>query len=284
MDVHLRDLRYAVAVAQELSVTAAAARLFVAQPTVSRQLRALERELGFDLFVRHRGGVSPTPSGEALIAAARVILADWETAVQRAAAAAGPGVLRVGLQTAVGRGIIGDLTGVLDPARWQIAVRVVPWDDPTAGLAGKTSDIAIVWHPAPDGVVVVRTLRSEPRCVIAPAGNPLAARTSVTFADIADQPVIALPARAGRVRDYWIAADRRTAPATIAAETVTADETFEAVSAGLGIAIIAEGNAELYRRADVAVIPVTDLAPARLLLCTARKPTAAAAAFLTSAG
>lgn len=283
MDVHLRDLRYAVAVADELTVTAAAERLYVAQPTVSRQLRVLERHLGFDLFVRHPGGVSLTPGGEVLIESARALLADWEMAVQQAAKASAPGVLRVGLQTAVGRGIIGDLTRGLDPSRWSVSVRVVSWDDPTAGLATNTSDIAILWHPAPPDAVPCLTLREEPRCVILRTDHPLAGRDAVTFADIESEPVIALPARAGEVRDYWIAAERRTRPASIAAAATTADETFEAVSAGIGLAIIAQGNADLYRRDDVAVVSVTDLEPARLLLCRASTPTAAAEAAISAA-
>lgn len=276
MDVHLRDLRYAVAVADETTVTAAAEKLYVAQPTVSRQLRALERHLGFDIFTRHSGGVELTPSGEILIASARAILADWSTAVQEAAAAAASSVLRVGLQTAVGRGIVGELTRGLDPTHWQVSVRVVPWEDPTAGLSTNSTDIAILWHPTAPDVVPIRTLRQEPRCVIIHAQHPLATKANLTFPEIDDLPVIALPAQAGAVRDYWLAADRRSRPVTVASEASSADEVFEAVSAGIGIAIIAQGNADLYQRPGVAVIPVTDLEPARLLLCTATKPTQAA--------
>lgn len=261
-------------------MTAAAERLYVAQPTVSRQLRALERQLGFDIFTRHSSGVTLTPSGEILIASARAILADWSTAVQDAAAATSASVLRIGLQTAVGRGIVGDLTRGLDPARWQVSVRVVPWEDPTAGLSTNSTDVAVLWHPTVPDVAPVRTLRQEPRCVIINAEHPLASRSAVEFSTIENLPIVALPAQVPQLRDYWIAAEQRSRPATIASEASSADEVVEAVSAGIGIALIARGNADLYQRPSVAVLPVVDLEPARLLLCPAVKPTPAATNLL----
>lgn len=282
MDIHLRDLRYAVAVADELNVTAAAQRLYIAQPTVSKQVRALERQVGFEIFVRRPGGVSLTPAGEVLIARARILLADWSDGLRAAQAAAAPGVLRIGLQTAVGRGVVAELTEVLDPERWQISVRLVPWTDPTAGLVDGATDLGLLWEPVPDGVTTLRVLREEPRSVIVGANHRLAGRVVVDFAEIADDPVIALPATAGVVRDYWLAADRRSVAARIAAEAENADETFEAVNAGLGIAIIAQGNGELYRRSEVAAIPIRDLEPARLVLCTATRVSGNAEAYLAA--
>jgi DNA-binding transcriptional LysR family regulator len=63
MDVHLRDLRALVAVADEQSVTRAAERLFVAQPALSKQLRALERQVGVALLERLPRGVALTEAG-----------------------------------------------------------------------------------------------------------------------------------------------------------------------------------------------------------------------------
>ena len=77
MDVHVRDLRYFVAVAEELHFTRAAEQLFISQPALSKQIRALERALGVDLFKREGRRVSLTPAGVALLPCAREVLAAW---------------------------------------------------------------------------------------------------------------------------------------------------------------------------------------------------------------
>src|SRR5256885_4904307 len=95
--VHLRYLRYFVAVGETRNLSRAAAQLHMAQPALSRQIRVLERELGVDLLERHPKGVTPTPAGEALIHGAPRILANTAIALERAEATAagrrGPGVV-----------------------------------------------------------------------------------------------------------------------------------------------------------------------------------------------
>jgi DNA-binding transcriptional LysR family regulator len=104
MDAHLRDLRYFVAVAEELSFTRAAARLFIAQPTLSRQIRLLEASLRARLFERDHRTVRLTRAGEILLPQARLLLGQWDE-VQGAlaeAAAAADMTLRVGFHTRTG--------------------------------------------------------------------------------------------------------------------------------------------------------------------------------------
>lgn len=78
--VQLHQLRYFATVAETRHFTRAAELLHVAQPSLSQQIRALERELGADLFHRARGNIALTDAGEALLPLARQILADAETA------------------------------------------------------------------------------------------------------------------------------------------------------------------------------------------------------------
>ena len=266
MDVHLRDLRYAVAVAEDLSVTRAAERLYVSQPAVSKQIRALERQLGFALFVRRPDGLSLTPQGERVVEDARRLLAEWETAFTAARRIQGRCTITVGMQTAVGRGIARDLRARLDPECWQLVLRVVSWSDPSAGLLDRTSDAALLWHPVDLPGTRSMVLREEPRCVALPDDHRLAGRTEIAFGEVRDERWIALPAAAGPVRDYWLAAEERTQPAIVALEATSADEVFEAVSGGAGLSLVAEGNGSIYTRPGIAVVPVTDLSPARLLL------------------
>jgi DNA-binding transcriptional LysR family regulator len=86
--MELRHLRYFVMVAEELHFTRAAARLNMQQPPLSQQVRALEQELGFELFKRHPKGVDLTAGGVVFLEEARAILARVEQGSRKAARAA----------------------------------------------------------------------------------------------------------------------------------------------------------------------------------------------------
>ena len=214
MDVHVRDLRYFVAVAEELHFTRAAERLFVSQPALSKQIRALEEQLRVELFVRDRRNVSLTPAGEALLPAARELIAVWDAAQQAVAdaAAAAAAVLRIGFSTSVGRGLLPRIQQHFARVRpnWRLQLRQVDWDDPTGGLRDGTSDLAIVWLPVPAADRFSQlVLVEEPRHVALRAEHPLAGRREIEFAALLDEPFLALPEDAGSPRDYLA---RRRAP------------------------------------------------------------------------
>ncbi|MER7517190.1 LysR substrate-binding domain-containing protein [Streptomyces sp. NPDC126499] len=273
IDVHGRDLRYFLAVAEELHFTRAAERLYVSQPGLSKQIRALERQLGAPLFDRDRHGVRLTPVGTALVPHARAVLAAWAEAegAVRAARAAEDATLVIGMSTSPGRG------GLLPAIRSRfterhpgvrLRLRQFGWEDPTAGLAGGDSDLAFVWLPlvGPDRYrwVVVAT---EPRLIALPEAHPLAGRDRIAFAELLDEPFLALPATAPELRDHWLALDARDGrPARIGAEIASADETYEALVDGLGICLVATGNAPLLTRGGVVTRPVDGVTPSRLAL------------------
>jgi DNA-binding transcriptional LysR family regulator len=276
MDVHLRNLRYFAAVAEDLHFSRAAERLHVSQPALSKQVRQLERELGFALFRRNRRGVGLTAAGEALLPTVKELLARWEeglgAAVERATEESK--LLRVGFQTSVGGGLYQDIAarfGTLRPD-WRLALRLHSWSDVTGGLADGTADVAFVWLPTgADETIETRPLRSERRFVALPAGHRLARRKAVQMIELVDEPFVALPTDAGPLRDFWLAVDSRGGrPPVIGAEASTPDETFEAVASGHGIVLLAEGNASVYVRPGLAYRPVLDLEPCRLAIAWRR--------------
>lgn len=273
MDAHSRDLRYFVAVAEELHFTRAAERLFISQPALSKQIRLLERTLGAELFVRDRRAVRLTEAGQALLPHARRMLEVWDAAQAALAEveAAHNARLVIGMSTSPGRG------GMLPAIRSrfaaafpqaQLELRQVSWQDPTAGLAEAACDVAFIWLPVPEP----RRFRwlvmaTEPRHVAFPARHRLADRESVTMSQLLDEPFLALPESAGPLRDYWLALDERDGrPVRIGAVIHNPDETYEALVDGRGVCLVAAGNVPLLARGDVVTRPVTDVAPSRLVL------------------
>ncbi|MER5596123.1 LysR family transcriptional regulator [Streptomyces sp. NPDC002265] len=282
MDVHGRDLRYFVTVAEELNFTRAAERLFVSQPALSKQIRMLEKQLGAGLFSRDRRSVRLTATGEALLPHARELLIAWqaaEAAVEDAKAAERH-TLVIGMSTSPGRGLLPALRTRLVSLYPDVrpVLRQVNWADPSAGLADGSSDVAFVWLPLPDGeryryAIVAR----EPRVVALPYGHPLAARAAadhegaVDFADLLDEPFLALPPEAGPLRDYWLALDSRGDRAPrLGGVVASAEETHEAVANGQGVALLAAGNASLVVRDEVIAVPVRGISPSRLAVAARR--------------
>lgn len=269
----MRDLRYFVAVAEELHFTRAAERLFISQPALSKQIRLLEEQLRVQLFTRNRRTVALTAPGEALLAPAREMIAAWDTAqrlVADAAAAAGA-VLRIGFQTSIGRGLLPRVNAEFAQLRpiWQLQLRQIDWSDPTGGLADRTSDLAILWLPVPtaDDKFSVLVLAEEPRHVALPTNHPLADQPEIDFDDLLDEPFLALPADAGQLRDYWLAIEHRNGhPVRIGAVVANAEETFEAVIAGLGVVLLSAGNAQIYQREGITTCPVRGISPSQLAL------------------
>lgn len=272
-DVHGRDLRYFVAVAEELHFTRAAEKLYVSQPALSKQIRALERQLGAPLFDRDRHGVRLTPVGTALLPHARAVLAAWTEADEavRRARAAEEATLVVGMSTSPGRGgLLPAIRSRFTEAHPEIRLKLrqVGWEDPTAGLADGTSDVAFVWLPLADAGryrwVVVAT---EARLVALPESHPLAGRERVGFAELLDEPFLALPATTPDLRDHWLALEARDGrPPVIGGEIASTDETYEALVDGLGICLVAAGNAPLLTRGGVVVRPVDGVSPSRFAL------------------
>ena len=268
MDVHLRDLRYFTAVAEELHFRKAAERLFVSQPVLSRQIARLEQDLKARLFIRDRRSVQLTSAGEALLHHTRHLLENWDAATKEVTTLARKeqSVLVIGLQTGVGRGMLHTLTQALNAIQWRPELHQVAWNDATAGVEAGDCDAGFAWlgttiNPRCDYVVVAE----EPIMLAVNSQHRLAGRRQASFAEISNEPLVALPDSAKELRSFWLAEHaRHGSPAPIACEAETADEALENVAAGTGSVFISAGNSVLYAREGVHFLDVPDLPPARL--------------------
>jgi DNA-binding transcriptional LysR family regulator len=265
VDVHLRLLRYFVAVAEHRSFTGASRRLHVSQPALSRQVRQLETELGVTLFERTPRGVLLTAAGDALAEEAGRLLESWSRAqaAMHAAHRAQKAVLRVGFTAATTNDLLGPVLAAFgrDRPGWRVAMTQMSWQDPTALLRSGEVDVGFVRHPVPDlDVLAHLVVRTEPRILALPAGHPLAARDTVRFDDLLDETFVPLPP--GPWRDYWLCTELRGGRPPRTTEPVSGPEEWSAaISMGRGLAVTAASTADHYARPGIAFRPLPELSP-----------------------
>lgn len=140
--MELRQLRYFVAVAEELNFGRAANRLLIAGPSLSQQIKALERDLGVRLFDRDRRSVALTPGGAALLPKARALLADAEELRRSAAGLAATEPVRLGYVHWLPPDLHARVSGVAD---LHVDTWVLPSHTQARRVAEHSLDLAIVW-------------------------------------------------------------------------------------------------------------------------------------------
>jgi DNA-binding transcriptional LysR family regulator len=256
-DVDLRKLRYFVAVAGELHFGRAAEVLHIAQPVLSRQIRALEQELKVQLFVRDKRATELTAAGQQLLADAGPLLASADALRRRVARAArGPGSFTIGFMP----GLI--VTGAVCALasrypRLTVDVLRTSWDDQTEVIRDGRVDVSYIRLPVDQSGLQVRALLAEPRVAALPTGHRLAGKDTITIADLADEHLLQDPAAVPEWRD--IAAEMRTRRRSVPVFR-TVEEKLEHVAAGHGIVFLPLSTAVFYTRPGVAYSHVSDIA------------------------
>ncbi|GAA3120294.1 LysR family transcriptional regulator [Streptomyces rectiviolaceus] len=192
MGLDLNKLEHLVAVAEEGSLTRAAARLHLSQQALSSSIRVLEREVGVPLLERGSAGITVLPAGQALVEDARVLNGMARSALYRARYI-GRGeadTLRIGYTPAVtGEEIVALLSSVTD-ARPGIAPEVhqrYPAELTAALLAGDL-DVGLCRGTAPAHGLTRTTLGHQRLHIAVAADHPIATRTAVSLAELADEP------------------------------------------------------------------------------------------------
>jgi LysR family hca operon transcriptional activator len=203
--MELRHLRYFIAVAEEGSLTLAAEkRLHTAQPSLSRQIRDLEYEVGVPLMIRSVHGIELTPAGRAFLDHARLALTQAEAAVEAARRAAQPPrtLFAIGFLTGYEMDWLPAVMEILRAELPSTEVVVHSQDSPdlAAGLMCGKIDLAFMRPEKQPPGLKFRPLRKDPLIVLMSRGHALAARSSIRLQDIADQTFIGVsPVRAPTV-------------------------------------------------------------------------------------
>ena len=264
-DVDLRKLRYFVAVAQQLHFGRAAQALHIAQPVLSRQIKALEDDLKVQLFARDKRATELTPAGRQLLADAGPLLASADALRRRVARAArGTGTFTVGFMPGL---IVTDAVRAMLDRHPELTVDVLRtnWDDQTEVLHDGRADVSYVRLPVDQHGLQLRPLAREPQLAVLPAGHRLAGKEYVSIGDLADEHLLQHPDIVPEWRD--VAAEmrgrRRLPPPRF---THTVEEKLEQVAIGRGIVVLPESAASMYTRPGICYIPISDIPPAETCL------------------
>ncbi|MEW1911444.1 LysR substrate-binding domain-containing protein [Kitasatospora sp. NPDC085895] len=240
--MQLQQLRYFTAVAELGNFTRAAERLHVAQPSLSQQIKALERELGAELLHRSRGATTPTDAGEALLPLARRILADTDSArlaVQETVQLR-RGRVRLGAPPSLCVSLLPDVLGAFRVRFPGVDLQVSEGGsgDLVAALGAGELDLALIVSPSPGGVLPgleITPLLHEDLVLV--SAEPLPEQ-AVPVGELRDRPLVMF--RTGyALRDATLAACREAGfEPRFAVEGGEMDAVLGFVRAGLGPAVV----------------------------------------------
>ncbi|HJQ07436.1 MAG TPA: LysR family transcriptional regulator [Nocardioides sp.] len=243
----LRQMHYFLTVADELHFGRAAERLHMAQPPLSQSIRALEAELGVELFARTTRSVTLTEAGRAYRARAEAILGEVDDAADHArrVAAGSVGHLAIGcvgsatysLLPGLSRALSAELPGVDFSFRGEMLV-----PDQVEALRTGAIDVALLRPPVLDGSLAVEPLRRDRLVLALPADHPLAARKQVAARDLAAVDLIVHSADRRSV--MYAVVQRLLHDAGVSAhvrhEVGETSTLVTLVAGGLGVAIVPE--------------------------------------------
>ncbi|WP_188273422.1 LysR family transcriptional regulator [Streptomyces sp. CBMA152] len=244
MDLDLRKLRYFVAVAEHRHFGRAAQALFIAQPVLSRQIRAFEQELGCPLFTRSTRSVELTAAGKKLYDEASRITTVVDVALRRVHEAR-RGEQRLVVAFSSGLHVsdaIREFT-VSNP-NVEIDVLPLPWSERDAPLRDGRAHVGYLRRPFDDSGLRTVPIGHETKVACLPVAHPLAGRSALTSADLDGEPILDVRAR----------------------RTFSLDEKFELIASGQGIALIPASIAHSYSRPDLVYLTVTDGLPVETCL------------------
>ncbi|MGH3252331.1 MAG: LysR family transcriptional regulator [Trebonia sp.] len=276
-DVEVRELRYFIAVAEELNFTRAAQRLGMAQPPLSAAIGKLERKLGVRLLDRTSRRVVLTPAGAMLLTQGRAAVENLGAVVQRVRRQAVPDdLLTVVVKAGDGTGLVRQIARrcAADPRVPEVRIMFSRAGDMTAAVRDGVADAAILRAPFESRGLDTEVLLAEPRVAALPADHRLAGRREIRRADLAGEPMPRWANPAGTAAlAFWTGTDSQPVPwepapadpgnrADRAGPMVSdMNQLLDAVALGQAVAFIPASVASRHAVPELAFVPVTDLSP-----------------------
>ncbi len=282
--MNLKQMEYALAVAEEGSFTLAAERCHTVQSALSHQVARLEEQLGAKLFERTSRRVSLTPAGEAFVRSARIALDAAQRVAHDVAAACGEvrGALSIGTISSLTSLDLVECLGQFHQRFNQVDIRLRVAQSETLldDVQQRRLDIAFVgfWPGEHLERVQWRLLAEEELVVVVPLNHPLAKSTLVSLIDLVDEPLVDFPAgtSARRQTDEAFTAKRLQHRVQFEVDSMDLVEKF--VRRGLAIGLVPAKIAEGLR--EMVAIPVSDAPRRRVYALWSTSPTPAAEAFI----
>lgn len=274
----LRHLSYFVAVAEERSFSRGANRLRVSQPTLSQQIRSLEREIGGALFMRTSRHVELTPAGQELLVRGKEVLRAADAALLAVRDRARPtdGVLHIGAAPVLGDRLLPDAVALFRSAFPD--VRLIPHEltsEFEASLLDGRIDVGIMMLPLDPGQVHFSVLGPIPRLLFVPKYHPLAAAKRARLEDVLDLCFIPVDREcAGRkFVEFWqLEVERGETARTSGGEPArSVAEVGQRIMFGEGVAIGIAGLEEYPSARATSTVAVRGLGPAMAVVARRRQ-------------
>jgi LysR family transcriptional regulator, transcription activator of glutamate synthase operon len=286
--MELRQLRYLVALAEELNFTRAAANEHVAQPALSQQIRRLEEEVGLALVERTTRHVTLTDAGQLLVVRARRVLSELEAAANELEGLRGmnTGHVTIGAMHTMGPVDLSLPLALFHDRHPDVGLTVREYSSEEMAEMLRVDELDLAFLSVTERVEAhglgLHQLVSEELVVLLPPDHTLSTRPQLRMAELSDEQFISFREGA-RLRELLFGAGRYAGfEPRVTLESNESRRVRRLVSRGLGVAILPRSDAE-GPGADIAVASLTEPALSRditLAWRAGRRHAPAAAAFL----